>query len=452
MAVTPGKWTYWKEDDLDKNTSCFCPVTSRPIDCARVCYDRIERRELFFFENLEIPHGAVSDINVFGFPAPAARFVELSDGMVTKEYRASHWLYTVKDAKKGTVGQRAPTPPPSELPLTSVLRENSYKTPQPTSEPAQLHPIPSSSSTSIANTTAPLLQKLIPTEPRAHRQKSTTSVQNSGESRNESSLGRRSRTLTLESGDSSNGRSNALSKKLRGSETSAEKDDGNLVGISTSSTPCVPPLPELEEHSPLPSGLLEAPATSAARAKVNAIAESSSDSRFLCFEGLPSDWEVCCSWFYGMAVSSHIVWINQMYRTVSDSRPLIWVELKSNEDACKLRGYSTHRTTPDQSLVISHFVSEATFMEAVRECTDKWERPSAPPQSISDDPMEGSSQRPPLEMRLTSPERASPAPDVTLLHRAGVTLEERVEGAMPPRRQRGGTKHKKLKAKYKSNS
>ena len=139
-----------------------------------------------------------------------------------------------------------------------------------------------------------------------------------------------------------NKRSNTLSKKLCGSEILTEKDDGNLVGIPTSSTPCVPPLPELEEYSPLPSGLLEAPATGAARAKVNAIAESSSDSRFLCFKGLPSDWEVCCSWFYGMAVSLHIVWINQSYWTVSNSHPLIWVDFKSNKDACKLIGYLTH--------------------------------------------------------------------------------------------------------------
>ena len=86
MAVTAGKWTFWKEDDLDRNTSCFCPVTSRPIDCECVCYDRIERRELFFIENLEVPLGAVYDINIYGYPAPAARFVELTDGKVTKEY------------------------------------------------------------------------------------------------------------------------------------------------------------------------------------------------------------------------------------------------------------------------------------------------------------------------------------------------------------------------------
>ena len=125
MAVMAGKWTFWKEDDLDRNTSCFCPVTSRPIDCEHVCYDRIKRRELFFIENLEVPLGTVSDVNIYGYPAPATRFVELTDGKVTKEYRASHWLYTEKEAKKGTVGQRAPTPLPLELPLTSVLRKRS---------------------------------------------------------------------------------------------------------------------------------------------------------------------------------------------------------------------------------------------------------------------------------------------------------------------------------------
>ena len=69
MAAMSGKWTYWKEHDLDRNTSCFCPVTSRPIDCERVCFDRIERRELFFIENLEVPLGAVSNINVYGLVA-----------------------------------------------------------------------------------------------------------------------------------------------------------------------------------------------------------------------------------------------------------------------------------------------------------------------------------------------------------------------------------------------
>ena len=68
--------------------------------------------------------------------------MELSDGMVTKQYQASHWLYTVKDAKKGTVGQRAP-------------------------------------------------------------QKSILSIQDSGKSENESSLGCQPQTLTLEGGDSS---------------------------------------------------------------------------------------------------------------------------------------------------------------------------------------------------------------------------------------------------------
>lgn len=91
------------------------------------------------------------------------------------------------------------------------------------------------------------------------------------------------------------------------------------------------------------------------RVKVDAIAESSSDSCFLYFEGLPLDWEACCFWFYGMGVSSHIVWINQMYQTISDSHPLIWLDMKNNKDTYKLRGYLTHWTTMDQSLIISHF-------------------------------------------------------------------------------------------------
>lgn len=156
-------------------------------------------------------------------------------------------------------------------------------------------------------------------------------------------------------------------------EPSTEQNNESLVIASALSTPLVPPLPELEEYSPQPSTLPEISATSAPTVRIDAIAESSSDSRFLCFEGLPLDWEVRQTWFYGMAVSSHIVWINQMYRTISNSHPLIWLDMKNNEDACKLRGYLSHRTTPDQSLIISHFVSEATFMEATRNYTNKWE-------------------------------------------------------------------------------
>lgn len=121
----------------------------------------------------------------------------------------SHWLYTEKDAKKGMAGQRAL--------------------------------VPSSSSIPIAKTSTLLPQKPILTEPQAHCQKSIPSIQVSGESWSESSLGHHPQTLTLEGGDMSNERSNMLSKKLCSSEIVTEKDNGNLVGISTSLTPCVPP-------------------------------------------------------------------------------------------------------------------------------------------------------------------------------------------------------------------
>ncbi|KIJ90239.1 hypothetical protein K443DRAFT_135695 [Laccaria amethystina LaAM-08-1] len=318
-----------EEDDLDKDTSCFCPVSSWPDDCEQVCYDQVERRELYFIENFEVPLGAVSNIDLFGFPAPDARFVELSDRVVMKEYQASHWLYTEHMPKKGTIGQRAPTPPPAKLPLRSTLKDSNDKLPT----QAPVHSITASLCTPI--------------------------------------------NLELEESSSQN---TTLSDK------------------------------QTEE-----------------RARIDAIAESSSNSHFPCFEGLPSDWETCRSWFYGMVVSSQFVWINQMYRTVSNSHPLIWVDMKNNKDMCKLRGYLTHRTTQDHSLIISHFVSEATFTEAIQHHTDKWERPTAPLPSALDDPMEGPSQPAPLKMWLTSPRHSLTVPDVTLLHRAGVTLEERVE-------------------------
>jgi len=62
-------------------------------------------------------------------------------------------------------------------------------------------------------------------------------------------------------------------------------------------------------------------------------------------------------------------------------------------------------------------------MKAIQNYTDKWEQPATPLPPSSDNPMEGPLQPAPLEMQLTSPRRSPPAPNVTLLHRARVTLE-----------------------------
>ena len=177
------------------------------------------------------------------------------------------------------------------------------------------------------------------------------------------------------------------------------------------------------------------------------LSDDSSDSRFLCFEGLPLDWETCRTWFYKMAISAHFVWISKMYRTIMDETSLVWLDMKNNDDACRLRGYLTHHTTSDNSLVISHFVTEATFNEATRNAMHTWVRPP-PSQSSAVDNLRGESnfQFISLEARLTSPRRSSSELDVTLLHRAGVTLGERVE-ALPPRRAQGGERHKKHKAR-----
>ena len=209
-----------------------------------MCYDRVERRELFFIENLEVPLGTVSDINVYGFPAPTVQFVELTDGVVTKEYRASHWLYTECQAKRGTVGQRAPTPSPSELPLTSVLRKDSSKASQSITKSTPSQSVPPPSSTPVAKTSAPPPQKPIPTEPRAHRQRNIQSAKGLEEQKGESSLGRRPRTLTLEGGESTSERGKVLSKRLRSMEPSTERNNESLTIASALLTPLIPPLPE----------------------------------------------------------------------------------------------------------------------------------------------------------------------------------------------------------------
>lgn len=170
MAASAGKWKFWKEDNLDRDTSCFCPVTKRLTDCERVCYDRVERRELFFIKNIEVPLGAVSDINLFGFLAPEARFVEITDGVITKEYTVSHWLYTKPEARRGTVGLRAPTPPSSDLPLRSTLCKGHDKLPLQISKPSPSRPTSFPSPLPATQMSTLSSQKPIPTELHAHHQ------------------------------------------------------------------------------------------------------------------------------------------------------------------------------------------------------------------------------------------------------------------------------------------
>jgi len=75
MAALEGRWTFWEEYDLDKKTSYFCLVSSRLEEHERVYYDWVERREVFFIEDLKILLGAVSEAELFGLPTPMACFV-----------------------------------------------------------------------------------------------------------------------------------------------------------------------------------------------------------------------------------------------------------------------------------------------------------------------------------------------------------------------------------------
>ena len=430
MSIPAGKWTRWEEWVTGGDDMFFRRISSEPQGCEEVYFDRKERRQIYVVEPMTIPPGVVSDMDVFGVPAPTARFVEVIDNQIEREYIASHWLYKQQKPTKGSAGMKAPIPNPQDLPLLSSLRRTS-KAPAPPIIPETVVPASPILIPPKPAVILPLTDKPIPTEPRAHRQQENSRMI----STRDQLLGRRPRTSVDETGPDSG----QQAKKPRADEDLAEGNDqiedvASSLPVNSSAVP-----PESSINSPV-------------KPMVVTLSDHSTDSRFLCFEGLKAPWKECCSWFYGVAVSSHIVWISRMYRTVEDSRQLVWVEMGSNEDACKFRGYLTHRTMPDNSLVISHFVSDATFQAAIRNSTNKWLRPTSHVKQPRDDPMEGSSSRPPLEERLVSPSPAasrpsSPTRDVTLLHRTGVTLEERVEGTLPRRHFRGGVRHKKNKHK-----
>ncbi|EDR06606.1 uncharacterized protein LACBIDRAFT_328881 [Laccaria bicolor S238N-H82] len=158
---------------------------------------------------------------------------------------------------------------------------------------------------------------------------------------------------------------NLTSQRLRATKSGTYQPHQPTSKSSSSSATIPPsPLPMANSSSPLLSkpiptkpfpGAVKVPwviVWTNEAMDIDTIADSDdSDSHFLCFEGLPFEWEACQSWFYRKAVSSHIVWINWMFRTISNSHSMIWLDLNSNEDACKLCGYLTHRTMGKCSLI-----------------------------------------------------------------------------------------------------
>jgi len=226
--------------------------------------------------------------------------------------------------------------------------------------------------------------KPIPTKPRVYHRLEVTRDTGSGSQL----LGRRPRT-PVEKGEKGETEYEQVAKKPWGMEKPAQDNEQTLATTVTA------PI----ESSAVSPGSTNRPTK---RPLVDALSHNSMDSRFLCFEGLTATWKECCLWFYGITVSSHFVWISRICWTIVDSQQLVWLEMHSNDDACKLLGYLTHRRMLDDSLVVSHFVAESTFQDVFQNCMNKWIHPAPPPKWIQDDPMEGPSW-PPLEERLASP-------------------------------------------------
>ena len=129
-----------------------------------------------------------------------------------------------------------------------------------------------------------LPQRPILTEPQAHHQRTAQTAPKTGESQGESSLGHCPQAPTLESKDPLSEWDHIHPKRLWGAEHCTDQSQEVIVTVLGLPTPSVPSLPELEESS------LQLPASSEKqskkRAKIDAMADSSSDLHFLCFEGL----------------------------------------------------------------------------------------------------------------------------------------------------------------------
>ncbi|GLB45573.1 hypothetical protein LshimejAT787_2400310 [Lyophyllum shimeji] len=83
----PGQWTKWVTDDWVVCTQVG-KKSSDPDNYEYCLYDRDNQRRIHFDTIPDPPSGAVSDSDVFGRPAPRARFVGLHG-----DVRISRWLY-----------------------------------------------------------------------------------------------------------------------------------------------------------------------------------------------------------------------------------------------------------------------------------------------------------------------------------------------------------------------
>ena len=180
MSILAGKWTRWEEWVTGGDEMFFRHISSEPQGCEEVYFDCKERRQIYVVEPMTIPPGVVSDINVYRVPAPTARFIEVVDDQIKKEYIASHWLYKEQKPTRGSAGMKAPIPNPQDLPLLSSLRRTS-KISVPPILPEIVVPASPRLSSPKSAVILPLPDKPIPTEPRAHHQQENSRTISTGD-------------------------------------------------------------------------------------------------------------------------------------------------------------------------------------------------------------------------------------------------------------------------------
>ncbi|KAF8058607.1 hypothetical protein FPV67DRAFT_1676177 [Lyophyllum atratum] len=114
-----GTWSKWL-DDGDGKIRVMTRADKEDMedeDLASCYYDRQLRREIYMDEP-PVPEGLVTDVKIYGWPAPRATYWS-SPG---KQAVASYWIYGSRFDKSGKRGQPVPVPSGGELPRLAIIQ------------------------------------------------------------------------------------------------------------------------------------------------------------------------------------------------------------------------------------------------------------------------------------------------------------------------------------------
>ncbi|KAF8951229.1 hypothetical protein BDZ97DRAFT_1932663 [Flammula alnicola] len=121
-AKPAGSWSRWNEESSEES-GAYLQIrgkNNRDLHGDHKYYDRQYKRWLYLEQPLAIPSHYDADPQVFGLPAPVARYVEMENNTSLAERRASMWVYYKERPARIDVG-RVYIPPAPAPPLPPAL-------------------------------------------------------------------------------------------------------------------------------------------------------------------------------------------------------------------------------------------------------------------------------------------------------------------------------------------